>query len=183
LFHPWSTPWAVAHEARAVWCVVIHHHNSPPCSLSSSLPHCSVLLLLLMPHRHSPHNPPHKQLLMRLGVGGVSSVTSVDGAGISCRVLHWCFALGVGTMYQWYGTNRHVFAYLTGVPKPLPDLPRLTETPHIPFGWGGGVVRVGVGMGCAILAPIITSSMNPKNERLQLVSLQKEEMNKTKKYT
>jgi len=58
-----------------------------------------------------------------------------------------------------------------GVPEPLPDLPRLTETPHIPLGWGGGVAWVGVGMGCAMSAPIITSSIDPKNERLQLVSL------------
>jgi hypothetical protein len=39
-------------------------------------------------------------------------------------------------------------AYLMGVPsmglpEPLPDLLRLTETPHIPFGWGGGVGSAG----------------------------------------
>ena len=51
-----------------------------------------------------------------------------------------------------------------GVPEPLPDLPRLTKTPHIPFGWGGGVAQVGVGVGCAALAPVITSSIDPKNK-------------------
>ena len=30
------------------------------------------------PHRRSAHQPPHKQLLMRLGVGGVSSVGGVS---------------------------------------------------------------------------------------------------------
>ena len=58
-----------------------------------------------------------------------------------------------------------------GVPEPLPDHPRLTETPHIPFGWGGGVAQVGVGVGCATSVPVITSSIDPKNKRLQLVSL------------
>jgi hypothetical protein len=68
-------------------------------------------------------------------------------------------------------------AYLMGVPsmglpEPLPDLPRLTKTPHIPFGWGGGVAaQVGVGVGCATSVPVVTSSIDPKNERLQLVSL------------
>jgi hypothetical protein len=86
--------------ALAVWCVVIHRRNTPPPrSLSSSLPHSS-LLLLLMPHRHSPRNPPHEQLLVRLGAGGVLSVAGVHGAGIDCRVLRRGFALGVGAMYQ-----------------------------------------------------------------------------------
>jgi hypothetical protein len=33
-----------------------------------------------------------------------------------------------------------------GLPVPLPVLLSLIETPHIPFGWGGGLVRVGVGV-------------------------------------
>ena len=82
-FHPLSTPWAVAHEAGGRWCVV-------SCLLLLSCPHCCcccalivvVLLSLLLLcshccHRHSTHYPPHKQLLMRLGVVFKSPVRSI----------------------------------------------------------------------------------------------------------
>jgi len=47
-----------------------------------------------------------------------------------------------------------------GLPAPLPDILSLIETPHILFGQGG-VVQIGVGMGCTRLAPVIT---DPKND-------------------
>jgi len=53
-----------------------------------------------------------------------------------------------------------------GLPVPLPDVLSLTKTPepHIPFEQRGGVVQVGVGMGCATLAPVITGRIGPKNK-------------------
>ena len=75
------------------------------------------------------------------------------------------------------GTKRGVAgAYLvgvplTGLPVPLPDVLRLT--PCIPFGQGGGVVQVGVSMGHAMSAPVVTGRIDPKNEKLWLVNLQK----------
>jgi hypothetical protein len=59
----------------------------------------------------------------------------------------------------------------TGLPAPLPDALSLTKTPHIPFGWGGGVVQVGVGMGCATSVAVVTGRIDPKNEKLRLVNL------------
>jgi hypothetical protein len=50
----------------------------------------------------------------------------------------------------------------TGLPAPLPDLLSIIETPHILFGQGGGVVRMGVGMGCATSASVITDPKNGK---------------------
>jgi hypothetical protein len=41
---------------------------------------------------------------------------------------------------------------------------------------------VGVGVGCATSAPVVTSSIDPKNKILQLVSLQNEQTNKKKVY-
>ena len=78
-------------------------------------------------------------------------------------MLGQCFVLGVGTKRGIAG------AYLVGVPKtglhvPLPDVLRLTKTPHIPFGWGEGVVQVGVSMVCAISVPVVTGRIGPENK-------------------
>ena len=64
--------------------------------------------------RHSTHDPPHKQLFMRLGAGGASSVTVLAGTGIprsSCScggdiVTHPCSTLravacGAATGRRW----------------------------------------------------------------------------------
>ena len=59
----------------------------------------------------------------------------------------------------------------TGLHVPLPDVLRLTKTPHIPFGWGGEVVQAGVGMGHAMSVPVVTGRIDPKNKKLQLVNL------------
>jgi hypothetical protein len=55
-----------------------------------------------------------------------------------------------------------------GLPVPLPDVLRLTKTPHIPFGWGEGVVQAGVRVGHATSAPVVTGRID---EKLQLVNL------------
>jgi len=92
---------AVVHGAAVVVVMgVVSQHNPP--SSSSSSPHCvpswlsSVVIvplplvvippisvplipppLVSLPHCRSTHQPPHKQLLMRLRVGSVSSVGGV----------------------------------------------------------------------------------------------------------
>jgi hypothetical protein len=102
-FHPRSTPRAVACEAGGRWCVVCFHAVSCRSLLSPS-PRPAVppkhpassgsqqwwvvwLVVLASPsprcphhhHCHSTRNPPHEQLLMRLGAGGVSFVAVCGG--------------------------------------------------------------------------------------------------------
>jgi hypothetical protein len=82
---PVSTPRAVAHGSGWGCC----RGGGPqvlvilPSSLLSSCPHCCrpaaliitiIVVVLGHCHCHSTHNPPHEQLLVRLGTGGVSSI-------------------------------------------------------------------------------------------------------------
>ena len=71
-------------------------------------------------------------------------------------------------------------AYLTAMDLPvlLPDPLSLIETPHIPFGWGGGVAQMGVGMGCATSAPVI---IDPKNEKYSWLAYKKKKRTKKKR--
>jgi hypothetical protein len=68
-FHPRPTPRAVAREAGGGWCGVVRRR--PP-----SLPAARRR------HGHSTRDPPHEQLLVGLGAGGVSPIV-------------WCWSLVV----------------------------------------------------------------------------------------
>jgi hypothetical protein len=73
-FHPQSTPRAVAREAGCGWCVVAVVFVAVV--FACSLPSFSSCRFRRF-RRRSTHDPPHEQLLVRLGMGGVSR----DGRG------------------------------------------------------------------------------------------------------
>src|SRR6202041_2757809 len=57
----------------------------PPCSPRRPTPLVVILVIVLgHPHCHSTHDPPHEQLLARLGVGGVSSIRGSPGVFVVC---------------------------------------------------------------------------------------------------
>ena len=60
-----------------------------PSSSSSSCPRChprrpALIVILGHPHCHSTRDPPHEQLLARLGVSGVSSIRGSPGVIVVC---------------------------------------------------------------------------------------------------
>jgi hypothetical protein len=98
LFHPWSTPRAVAREAGGGWCVVVALCRRYRCSTSVP-PHKQLLARLgaggghggmVLRRRHrSTRDPAHKQLLVRLGAGdgvvGCLGLVSVVSSSLNTK--------------------------------------------------------------------------------------------------